>query len=213
MTDDVPGGHFHAVRFYDNEAKLCRIVAGFLREGLAAGQPALLIATAEHSQGILAELRARELDINALQKSNDIVVVDAAQMMAPFMVDGTPDNDRFAATTANTFARVRRDRADTTIRVYSELVDLLWKAGRDVAAIQLETLWNKLPRAPGFSLLCGHSMGSFYKDAGVAEVCRQHTHIVAADGTVSVSNADTLLVGALPDLGRDLAPLGDLRSH
>ena len=32
------GGHFHAVRFYDNEAALCRIVATFLREGLALSQ-------------------------------------------------------------------------------------------------------------------------------------------------------------------------------
>jgi hypothetical protein len=46
------GGHFHAVRFYDSEMSLCRIVAGFLREGLALGQPALVIATKGHAQGI-----------------------------------------------------------------------------------------------------------------------------------------------------------------
>ena len=54
------GGHFHAVRFYDNERSLCRIVASLPREGLALGQPALVFATKAHAQGILADLRARE---------------------------------------------------------------------------------------------------------------------------------------------------------
>ncbi len=206
MNDDVPGGHFHAVRFYDNEAALCRIVAGFLREGLAAGQPALVIATAEHGRGILAELRARELDVNGLQESHALVVVDAAEVMATLMVDGAPDSDKFAATAADIFARIRRERHDVAIRAYGEMVDLLWKAGRDVAAIQLEMLWNKLARSYQLSLMCGYSMGSFYKDAGIADICRQHTHIVASDGTASVSNADTLLIGALPDLGRRQPP-------
>jgi hypothetical protein len=40
-------------------------------------------------------------------------------------------------------------------------------------------------------------MGNFYKDAHVMDVCRQHTHLVGADGTPRVSDADSLLVGAL----------------
>src|SRR5215831_18560904 len=69
------GGHFHAVRFYDNDVSLCRIVAGFLREGLVVGQPALVIATQSHAQGIVAELRARELDVTTLiliQKNSSV---------------------------------------------------------------------------------------------------------------------------------------------
>src|SRR5438105_2694931 len=92
------GGYFHAVRFYDNEAALCGVVTAFLREGLALGQPGLVIGTAGHRAGILAELRARELDIDALQKSRDLVVLDAAETMSTFMVDGTPNGDRFSET-------------------------------------------------------------------------------------------------------------------
>ena len=196
------GGHFHAVRFYDNEAALCRIVAGFLREGLSLGQPGLVIGTAEPNNGILAELRARDVDVDGLQKSDDLVLVDAAETMATFMVDGTPNGERFNETATRIFGRIRHGRTGVTIRAYGEMVDLLWKAGRDVAAIQLEMLWNKLARTNEFSLLCGYAMGNFYKDAGVLDVCRQHTHIVGSDGAASVSNVDTLLIGALPDLGK-----------
>src|SRR5712691_507376 len=99
----MSGGHFHAVRFYDSEAALCRIVASFLREGLAMGQPALVIATPEHSLGIVAELRARELDINTLNSSDMLVVLDAAGMIAAIVVDGVPDAAKFQATVTAAF--------------------------------------------------------------------------------------------------------------
>jgi hypothetical protein len=35
----------HAVRFYENDKPLARIVAQFLSAGLAAGNPAIVIAT------------------------------------------------------------------------------------------------------------------------------------------------------------------------
>jgi hypothetical protein len=190
-------GHFHAVRFYDSEVSLCRIVAGFLKEGLTAGQPAVVIATREHSQGIVAELRARDVEVKALQSAGDLIVLDAAETMAKFMVDGVPNREKFRATIEPVLDRARHGQPENVIRAYGEMVDVLWKEGRDVAAIQLEMLWNQLGRTAGFSLMCGYAMGNFYKDASVQDVCRQHTHVVASDGTPRVSSADSLLLGAL----------------
>jgi len=190
-------GHFHAVRFYDSEVSLCRIVAGFLKEGLTSGQPAVVIATLEHSQGIVAELRARDVEVKALQSAGDLIVLDAAETMAKFMVDGVPNREKFRATIEPVLDRARRGQPENVIRAYGEMVDVLWKEGRDIAAIQLEMLWNQLGRSARFSLMCGYAMGNFYKDASVQEVCRQHTHVVASDGTTRVSSADSLLLGAL----------------
>src|SRR4051812_37148358 len=57
-------GHFHAVRFYENKASLARTVSDFLAEGFVAGQPALMIATPEHRDSVLLELRARHVDVD-----------------------------------------------------------------------------------------------------------------------------------------------------
>jgi DcmR-like sensory protein len=187
---------FHAVRFYDSEAALCRIVANFLREGLAIGQPALVIATSRHSLGIVAELRAREFDVNALREAGTLAVLDVEEALAGFIVDRLPDADRFRETATAAIDKVRGPTR-ATVRVYSETVDLLWKQGRDTVAIQVEMLWNKLARSNDFTLLCGCAMGSFVDDASIQEVCRQHTHLVSSDGTARISNADSLLVGAL----------------
>jgi hypothetical protein len=193
----VKQGHFHAVRFYDNEVSLCRIVGAFLAEGLSQGHPSLIIATPEHSQGIIAELRARQIDVAAAQANDDLIVLDAVETMEKFMVDGVPNREKFFPVANAALARATRDRRDRVVRAYGEMVDVLWRQGRDIAAIRLEMLWNELGRALGFSLLCGYAMGNFYKDAGLKEVCRQHTHTISSDGSARVSNADSLLIGAL----------------
>jgi hypothetical protein len=190
-------GQFHAVRFYDSEVSLCRIVAAFLKEGLMFGQPAVLIATPEHGQGILAELRARDVEVKGLQASGNLVVLDAVETMEKFMVDGVPNRDKFFQTIEPVIDGARHGRKAPPVRAYGEMVDILWKDGRDIAAIQLEMLWNQLGRTAGFSLMCGYAMGNFYKDTSVTDVCRQHTHLVASDGTLRISNADSLLIGAL----------------
>jgi hypothetical protein len=170
------------VRFYENSESLCRMVAEFLGEGFVTGQPALVIATPEHRTGIVHELRARHFDVDGVQASGDLLLVDAREALSGFMVDGQPDAARFAASATESINRVCRGRTDCTVRAYGEMVDLLWKDGLTVAAVRLEMLWNQLAMTQDFSLLCGYAMGSFYKDAGVSDICKQHSHVLAADG-------------------------------
>jgi hypothetical protein len=60
---------------------------------------------------------------------------------------------------------------------------VLWQAGHTVAATRLEMLWNDLAQTHDFALLCGYSMGHFYKDAAAGDhVMKQHTHVVSASG-------------------------------
>ena len=61
------------------------------------------------------------------------------------------------------------------------MVDVLWQDGLTAAAIRLEMLWNQLAMTHDFSLLCGYAMGSFYKDAGMRDICAQHSHVIAAE--------------------------------
>ena len=68
------------------------------------------------------------------------------------------------------------------IRIYGQMVDILWQEGKRDLAIRLEVLWNQLANTQRFSLLCGYAIGPFYKDAQVRDVCAQHTHVISADG-------------------------------
>ena len=191
----VPGsGHFHAVRFYETRQSLCRMVAEFLGEGLIIGQPALVIATPEHGEGIVAELRARHFDTDKMTAAGDLLVLDAREVLSTFMEDGFPDAARFNLSVPAEIGRVRAGRINVTVRAYGEMVDLLWKDGFTTAAVRLEMLWNQLAMTHDFSLLCGYAMGNFYKDAAVEDICRQHSHVVSAEGVHAPVNAGKVTV-------------------
>jgi hypothetical protein len=177
-------GDFHAVRFYRNAQSLARIVAFFIAEGIDAGDPAIVIATPGHRAAIAVQLAAHSLDVERLRERHLLQLLDADEVMSGFMIDGMPDWDRFEASMIPLLDAAALGHQNPLIRAYGEMVDVLWKGGLETAAIRLEMFWNRLAANRRFSLLCGYSMGSFYKDAAFDDICRQHTHVVSSEGDV-----------------------------
>jgi hypothetical protein len=173
---------FHAVRFYESRDSLAKIVGKFLGEGFIAGLPAIVIATPPHREAIRTVLAGHYFDLPRLDAAKDLIMVDAAEMLSRFMYDGMPDANRFNDAMIPVIEQACRGRDNCVIRAYGEMVDVLWQAGQTAAAIRLEMLWNQLAQTHSFSLLCGYSMGHFYKDVRQQEVLRQHTHLVSESG-------------------------------
>jgi hypothetical protein len=178
-------GHFHAVRFYEDAQSLAQMVASFVGEGFINELPAIIIATPEHRDAILHKLSAMSFSLGEVKRRGDLVVLDARETLSLFMVDGMPNAEKFEAAMLSIIDRVCAGRKNCVIRAYGEMVDVLWKEGMEAAAVRLEMLWNQLANSRQFSLLCGYSMGSFYKDAGFEAICRQHTHVLATDGAAA----------------------------
>jgi len=187
MKDAAPllTAQHHAVRFYENDKSLAQIVAQFLSDGLAAGNPGIVVATPTHRGAILKELVGKSLDVVQLQRSHDLVLLDAQETLSIFMTNGKPEAEAFKNSMCEVIKTACRGRPNCTVRIYGQMVDVLWKSGQKEAAIRLEILWNQLANTQAFSLLCGYAMGHFYKDANFQEVCRHHTHVVSADGEMS----------------------------
>jgi KaiC/GvpD/RAD55 family RecA-like ATPase len=185
--------HHHAVQFYGDDASLFTTVAGFLSQGFVDGHPAIVIATEDHRTAILEHLRGRLIDVDKAQQMGSLIVLDARQTLDLFMENGMPDRERFEASVGKLIAEVLEGREDRIlIRAYGEMVDVLWKEGKSNAAIRLEMLWNRLAQRYGFALLCGYSMGNFYKETkGFEQICREHTHIVAARAEPAVAGKRT----------------------
>ena len=174
--------HHHAVQFYENDSSLFTTVAGFLSQGLVEEHPAIIIATAEHTAAILEHLSGRLIDVEKARELGELVVLDAHRTLALFMVGDKPDPARFEASIGRVVGDLLEGRSNRTlVRAYGEMVDVLWKDGREEAAIQLELLWNGLAGRYGFALLCGYAMGNFFKQTErLEEVCRHHTHVFPA---------------------------------
>jgi hypothetical protein len=176
------GPAYHAVRFYESERALSKIVAEFLSDGFEVDNPGIVVATPAQRAAILRELPAQSLDVAELLRSDDLVLLDAKDTLSVFMVNGKPDAVKFEDAMCEVITRVCRGRANCTVRIYGQMVDILWQARKQEAAIGLEMLWNQLANTHAFSLMCGYAMGHFYKDANFAAICGQHTHVISADG-------------------------------
>lgn len=176
--------HDHSVQFYRDDAALLRTLSRFTREGLNAGQPVIIIGTPEHNAALTTQLVQDGLTPQYFETQGNLWLLDARETLAQFMTrQGTPDPLRFKSVIGGLIEQARSVAGGSSVRAYGEMVDLLWKDGNANAAIRLEVLWNTLAETHHFSLLCGYSIGSFYKEMGgldIGDVCRVHARVLPA---------------------------------
>lgn len=175
-----PGGERgHVVQFYQNDAILVETVRNFFAPTLRAGDSAIVIATGRHRVAFETALGAAGIDIEAALREVRYVTLDAAQTLAWFMVDGTPDVARFSTTIDAVMALASGN--GRRIRVYGEMASLLREARDISSALALEGLWNGLARSRPLQLLCTYPEPSFDEDCCADEferICTQHTQVI-----------------------------------
>jgi CheY-like chemotaxis protein len=169
--------NFHAVCFYDDAQSLSRTVAGFIGEGLIAGDVAIVIATPTHGAAIHEQLTA--IDVNPRKRigQGELLILDAQEVMNSFMVGSLPDAGRFHDTIRPIMDGVA-GRRHLPVRAYGEMLDLLWMDGQEAAAVSLEVLWNQLIAPGKCSLICGYSSEHVGSGAAFEAICHQHSHVV-----------------------------------
>jgi anti-sigma regulatory factor (Ser/Thr protein kinase) len=172
-------GGSHVVHFYEHDRDLERVAGEYLADGNRAGEVAIVISTPRHRAALEAELHRHGIDVAAARAQHELGVFDAASTMARFVANGRPDPDRFDDVIGGL---VREARATgRAVRVFGEMVALLWDQGLVGAAIELEDLWNELGDEMDFGLLCGYplaSVGSAEDAELFARVCHEHAAVV-----------------------------------
>ncbi len=167
----------HIVQFYEDEGSLYSFVGHFVGEGLRAGDRVLIVATEEHRTGLLGSLRDQGLELD--RAADQLLMLDAQQMLSTIMQDGAPDVDRFDKNIGAAVQAGLRG-GDRRLRVYGEMVALLCQDQNRDGARSLEQLWNELGRKYEFSLLCSypsrHFFGEETRDAFDA-ICHEHDEI------------------------------------
>ena len=169
-----PAGGDHIVQTWQDEAFLADAVAEYAASGLRAGE-AVLLATTPHNRDLLQ----RRLETIAVQHGQ-LRYLDAEQALARFMQGEMPEWKSFHHLIGGQIAEL--GLRYPAVRVYGEMVDVLWRRGEQDAALRLEDFWNELARLQTFSLFCAYRLDPL--DAaqyGPLEcVCKAHTHFIPA---------------------------------
>ena len=81
----------HVVHFYTEESFLLDPLSGFVGTALGAGDGAVVIARRDHLNALAERLKTNGLDTSCAMRQGQLVMLEAAETLAQFMIDGLPD--------------------------------------------------------------------------------------------------------------------------
>lgn len=189
----------HRVEFYATDAILVDAIADFIGPALREGDAAIIVATPEHRERLAGAIRAEGIDLEGAVEGGRYVALDAAELLSAFMVGGSPDPVRFRAAINPLMERAGAHGRE--VRVFGEMVALLWSDGDVSSTIELEDLWNDLATEREFTLLCAYPTHAFDDETATAfrKICSQHSAVGTSREPSAAGGRDeqTRIVGDL----------------
>jgi hypothetical protein len=168
----------HLLQVYDSDDVFLDALEEFVCSGFNLGEAIVIVATRQHLQSLNTRLSAYGFDIESLSAESRYIALDAEETLDKFMVNRWPDEYLFRKAITEVI-----DRAKSTgrsIRVFGEMVAVLWEQGNNGATVRLEHLWNEFCKTETFSLFCAYPRSGFTQDAtsSLLEICNAHTRII-----------------------------------
>jgi DNA-binding NarL/FixJ family response regulator len=172
----------HEVSFYSDDRFCLDDLAEFVGAALKAGNAAVLVATESHRESLVPRLEACGVDISRAIEQGRYTVLDAADVLSTFMVNGMPDPVRFMKAFGNLILTAAKaaEGEHPRVAIFGECVDILLQQGNPEAAIVMETLGNQLAKSYNVDILCGYSLAG--TDDGIynqtlLRICAEHTAV------------------------------------
>jgi signal transduction histidine kinase/ActR/RegA family two-component response regulator len=187
----------HFAQVYETDQFLLNSLAGFVTSGLAAGETVIVVATKDHLDQ-LEPLLQKNLDLSEARASGRFVAMDAAETLALLMANGSLDAELFNKTVSSHVGNARKEKR--SVRVFGEMVALLWQRRDFEGAIRLEELWNQLHREDPFLLFCAYPGSGFVGDEASTpfrRVCSEHTCVIPAESYTILTSPEARLQAIL----------------
>jgi PAS domain S-box-containing protein len=183
------GGPGHFVLFYENDSFLVYTVGAFMGAAFDQSDCGIIIGTDFHLLGFEERLKTQGHKLENMEREGRYFSFPADTLLQKVMVEGRLDENRFINEVTRLIAQAtKRGRA---LRIYGELVNVLWAEGNYQAALRMEQLWDELGKRHDFSLLCGYRLGAFQSDGsdrGLMEICDAHSAVIPAESFSAFNN-------------------------
>jgi hypothetical protein len=171
----------HLVQLYRDDRALVEAVSLYAGRGLGKGEAVILVATEAHLDAIDERLREAGFDLGDLRAWGQLITIAAAGLLSRFLVDGSVDAARFHTILADVITVARRGGRFPRIRVYGEMVNLLWRDNHP-ATRQLEELWNEAIELHAVSLLCGYRVEAGETESSFPrDLHTLHSHLIPVE--------------------------------
>jgi len=170
------------VQFYEKDDFLVSQLIRYVRSGLTAGETCLVIATPDHRAALLKGLAASGEDADAPMLESRLILKDAADTLASFMIGSAPDEALFRKALESILAQA--ESRHKPLRAFGEMVALLWESGEPDAAAELEGLWENFLTGKSIRLLCAYPLQVFNDPATLGlflKICEHHSDVLPTE--------------------------------
>jgi hypothetical protein len=158
----------HLVQFYEDETFLTEAVASFVKVGLQVHDTLIIVTTPSHCRDLHNMLTPGELG------NTNLMFFNVTSLLADIAVDGCPNQSRFMEAIGNVILRAcQRGR----VRVYSEMVPVLWAEGKHQAALRLEELWDTLQTTHPVFRMVAHPNSTLSAKENPHVLCQPYTEV------------------------------------
>jgi DNA-binding NarL/FixJ family response regulator len=171
----------HEVQFYSDDAFLLDRLTRLVGAALDGGGVVVAFAAGPHRHSFVERLQARGLDIHAAMRRGTYSLMDVAETISAFMVNGRLDPIRYLEGMADLVESALRAAPSDhpRVAVYGEIAVPLLAQGNVDAVIQIEQLSNEFANEYELDILCMYPARSYRgKEAGVLESIRAAHSIV-----------------------------------
>ena len=208
VADAAPRDHI--VQLYQDQDFLNRAVCRFVGAGFANGEGIILVSTLPHWNGFRGRLEAEGVNVGAARKRGQLTVVDADELLPRFMRNAMPDPDIFPGVFADVVAEARASGGYRKVRVWGEMVNVLWERGDVDASMNLEDQFDQLIKKRDMAIFCSFLMDNFNDDVHARMLPRlgtNHSHLIPVEDYARLERA---VADALREtVGPDEAPVLD----
>jgi hypothetical protein len=177
-----PEPHSHFVYPSSDECLISEAVATFAGAGLRKGEAVILVTTETRRAFIERRLEAGDHKIALLEQNGQLAFLEAGKLMSAFLEAGMPDAERFKYAVGAIVEKASVDPATgktRKIRIFGEMVSLLYRSSNLPAAERLEEFWNEMVAAHAISLFCAYSLPADTRTLPQT-LLDSHSHDVAA---------------------------------
>ena len=168
----------HIAQPYESDNVLLESLKLFSAQGLSRGEAVILVLTASHRDVLLRLLATDGFAVAGVQRSGQLLLIDAEDLLSTFLLDGMPDPTLFRLSLGDVVGRMSPPLGHQNVRVFGEMVDLLWKSNVP-AAIRLEQLWTDFIAVSNVSLFCAYSTSEAHAKFPVV-LRRPHAHMLTS---------------------------------
>jgi hypothetical protein len=187
----------HIVQVCQDDVFQAEAVTRYIQEGLLKDEAVIIYARTSLRKSVIRKLEQLDIEVGNYKQLGQLKFFDVEYTLSCFYNEDIVNESSFQDFVGSSLQDLRLRFGK--IRIFGEMVNVLWKNEEHEAAMKLEECWNNLSRKFDFSLLVSYSLDSIVPanantEEAITLICQYHKHLRKVNpNNPSVIDRDSVL--------------------